>query len=97
MKWGDFDVKYSDNILCFEWYDNKAVLLLASNIDGIHVFYSSTSNERFVIKNPNKLSLSCEDICFLFLFIYYYYFIFLIKGCGSCTQSYKLLTFKWKL
>ena len=26
MKRGDVDFKYSDNIVCRKWYDNKAVL-----------------------------------------------------------------------
>ena len=32
IKRGDVDFKYSDNVLCCKWYNNKAVLLLASNI-----------------------------------------------------------------
>ena len=35
MKQGNVDFKYSDGILCCKWYDNKAVLFSASNIEGI--------------------------------------------------------------
>ena len=31
----DFTLTYSDNILCCKWFDEKAVLLLASNIEGM--------------------------------------------------------------
>ena len=35
MKRGDVEFKYSEKVVCCKWYDNKAVLLLGSNIDGM--------------------------------------------------------------
>ena len=63
MKRRDVDFKYPDNILFCKWYNNKAVLLLASNIEEIdtcstvqHLMNSSLS------KPPNKLSFCCEEV-----------------------------------
>ena len=35
MKQGNVDFKYSDNVLRCEWHNNKSVLLLANNIEGM--------------------------------------------------------------
>jgi len=35
MKRGDMDFQYSETVFCCKWYDNKAVLLLGSSVDGI--------------------------------------------------------------
>ena len=35
MSKGEGDYSYSENIICFKWYENKSVLLLAANVDGM--------------------------------------------------------------
>lgn len=66
MKRGDLDFKYFVlstlsifNILCCKWYDNKSVLLLASNIERMDM--CSTIQRRmkgFSSKNP----INCPSV-----------------------------------
>ena len=59
MKWGDVDFKYSDNVLCCKWYDNKSAMLLASNIEGID---KCSTVERFMKGSSLKTSITCSSL-----------------------------------
>ena len=56
---GDSDFQFSKNEICCEWFDNKPVLLLATNIEGI----DGTSNVMRQIKgSATKKPMSCPNI-----------------------------------
>ena len=56
---GDSDFQFSKNEICCEWFDNKPVLLLATNTEGIDV----TSNVMRQIKgSATKTPMSCPNI-----------------------------------
>ena len=52
MKRGDVYFNYSDNILCFLLCDNKAVLLLASNIEGMDTCSTVQCHEKGLSSKP---------------------------------------------
>ena len=59
MKRGDVDVQYSENIICCKWYDNKAVMLLSTNLEGM----DSCSNMMCRTKgSANKIPINCPNI-----------------------------------
>ena len=56
---GDADFQFSKNIICCKWYDNKAVLLLATNVEGM----SGSSNVMRRMKGSStKTPVPCPNI-----------------------------------
>ena len=59
MPRGESDFYYSQNISGWEWYDNKSILLLATNVDGM----SSVSNVmRQTKSSATKISAPCPNV-----------------------------------
>ena len=59
MSRGESDLYYSNNINCCKWYDNKSVLLLVTNLDGM----SGVSNIMRQTKcSPTKAPVSYPNI-----------------------------------
>ena len=59
MKRGDVDFKYSDNILYCRWYDNKAVLPLAGNIEGMG---TCSTVQRRMKGSSSKTPINCHSV-----------------------------------
>ena len=56
---GEGDFIYSKNIICCKWYNNKSVLLLGKNVDGM----SGVSNiMRKTKSSANKTPVCCPNI-----------------------------------
>ena len=56
---GDADFQFSKNIICCKWYDNKAVLLLATDVEGM----SGSSNVMRRMKGSStKTPVPCPNI-----------------------------------
>ena len=63
---GDSDFQFSKNVICCKWFDNKPVLLLATNIEGL----DGTSNVMRRTKGfATKTPVSCPNIIMLMLWI----------------------------
>ena len=63
MSWAVHDIHYCKNIICCKWYDNKPVLLLATNVDGM----SGVSNVMRRTKGlATKAPVSCPNIIKLY-------------------------------
>ena len=59
MSKGESNFQYSKNIICCKWYDNKPVLLRATNVDGM----SGVSNVMRRTKgSATKIPVSCPNI-----------------------------------
>ena len=55
---GESDFHYSKNIICCKWYDNNAVLLLGTNVDGM----SGVCNIiRWTKSSATKTPASCPN------------------------------------
>ena len=60
---GDSDFQFPKNVICCKWFDNKPVLLLATNIEGM----DGTSNVmRRTKRSARKASESCSNIIKLY-------------------------------
>ena len=60
---GDSDFQFPKNVICCKWFDNKPVLLLATNIEGM----DGTSNVmRRTKRSARKTSVSCSNIIKLY-------------------------------
>ena len=44
IKQGDIDFKYSGNVLYCIWYDNKSIVILASIVDGVDTYFTTSLN-----------------------------------------------------
>lgn len=44
IKQGDIDFKYSGNVLYCIWCDNKSIVILASNVDGVDTYFTTSLN-----------------------------------------------------
>ena len=59
MKRGDVDFKYSDNILYCRWYNNKAVLPLTGNIEGMD---TCSTVQRRMKGSSSKTPINCHSV-----------------------------------
>ena len=57
IKRGGVDLKYSDNVVCCNWYD-KIVLLLASNIEGMD---TCSTVQRRMKGSSSKTPINCPS------------------------------------
>ena len=63
MKRRDVEFQYSENIISCKWYDNKAVLLLSTNVEGM----DSCSNVLRRMKgSANKIPINCPNLVKLY-------------------------------
>jgi len=59
MKRGDIFIQQSKNVTCSKWFDNKAVLMLSTNVAGME----GTTNVSCRVKgSANKISITCPNV-----------------------------------
>lgn len=58
MKRGDFQCKFSNDIVCIKWFDNKSVMLLGSNFEEVT---STSSVQRRLKGSASKINVDCPN------------------------------------
>ena len=63
MKRGDVDFQYSSKVICCKWFDNRGVMLLASNLQGMD---ECSNVSRRLKGSANKIAVNCPNIVKLY-------------------------------
>ena len=63
MKRGDIEVKKSKDVICCKWFDNRGVLLLATNVEGIG---GNSTVQRRMKGSATKIPVDCPNIVKLY-------------------------------
>ena len=63
MKRGDVNFQYSSKVICCKWFDNRGVMLLPSNLQGMD---ECSNVSRRLKGSVNKIAVNCPNIVKLY-------------------------------